>query len=58
MAINDGYNFIKDAFIDMHWLGTEWLIPLSVIFVIIILLTRDTEEWKILAFPVTVVYCH
>ena len=54
MSIEDGFEFVKDAFVDMHWFGAEWVIPLMVIFMSMVLITRDKEEWKVLFFPMCV----
>lgn len=39
-----------------EFLSVPWFIPLIVIMVTLPIITRDTSKWKILAFPVSVMY--
>ena len=54
--VQEGFDFIKDAFINTNLFGADWIIPLATIFMTLLLITRDYENWKVLAFPVGTAY--
>lgn len=48
------FTAIKEALTQTWTLGTEWLIPLVIAILVMAVLTRDTDKWKILALPIFV----
>jgi len=54
MVYTADFTTIKEAFTNTWALGTEWLIPLALAFVVMAFITRDTDKWKILFFPLIV----
>lgn len=48
------FTVIKEALTQTWPLGTEWLIPLVIAFLVMAVITRDTDKWKILALPIFV----
>ena len=54
MAIELGYEFIRQIFIDTTIFDIGWAISVIVTILSLLIITRDTQEWKKLAFPVMV----
>lgn len=46
------FTAIKEALTQTWTLGTEWIIPLVIALLVMAVITKDTDKWKILALPV------
>lgn len=55
LDMTTGFDFVKSFLVDITIFNIEWIISLVVIFIILILISRDANDWKILALPVTIV---
>lgn len=49
------FTAIKEALTQTWTLGTEWLIPVALALLVMAVITRDTEKWKILALLLFVI---
>lgn len=52
MTYTPDYTIIQEVFTYSRILLQGWIIPLIVTFLSMLLITRDVEKWKILAFPI------
>ncbi len=50
-AMDAGFTSVNTIFDGSTYFGTEWLVPLLVVGVSMLLVTRDVREWKSLALP-------
>lgn len=48
------FSIVTELFTETYTLGTEWLIPLAIAIVAMAIVTRDTEKWKVMSFPIFV----
>ena len=57
MAIDmtQGFEFIRSFLIDVTVFNIEWIFSLFAILIILIIISRDSNDWKILALPVTII---
>ena len=46
------FTAIKEALTQTWTLGTEWIIPLVIALLVMAVITKNTDKWKILALPV------
>lgn len=56
MAFSDGFSYLKNIFVETTIFNIEWFISLFLVFLTMIIITRETQKWKQLAFPVTVAW--
>lgn len=56
MAITEGFTMIQTVFQGTRFAGIEWIIPIIVVFISLIIITRDFESWGLLAFPVCLIW--
>ena len=56
MPWNPNFDLFTEAFTETWVVGTYWVIPLILVFITLLIITRDFEKWKILAFPVCVMW--
>lgn len=54
MTYTPDFSAISEAMTETWTLGTEWLIPVALALLVMAVITRDTEKWKILALPLFV----
>jgi len=50
------WSYMTDAFKNTYILGSGWILPLIMTFIVIIMITRDINKWKILMFPFLVLW--
>lgn len=56
MAIQEGYDFLTEMFQNTLVFNLEWLVATIVIIITLVLISRITSNWKILAYPVTIMW--
>lgn len=54
MGIQQGYDLIKAVFLDTVILDISWAISLIFTLLTLLLITKEVDKWKSLAFPVMV----
>ena len=54
MAYNPDFNFLQDIFSETTFMGLQWIIPMVLTFLGIVMITRNIEKWKILLLPMAV----
>lgn len=52
MAMQLGFELIKELFLDTSIFGLAWLMMAGVAALTLFLITRDTSQWKHLSFPI------
>jgi len=50
------WSYMTDAFQNTYILGSGWLLPSILTFVIMILITKDINKWKVMALPLMVIW--
>lgn len=55
MAITLGTGLLNDLFTDVTVFGVDWIIALITTIMIMLIISRDPEKWKVLLLPVTIV---
>jgi len=56
MAIGNATTIMTTVFADTIIFNVTWLISLAITFLSLLILTRDANKWKILAFPVMLMW--
>lgn len=56
MGIEQGVAIITESFNNTNVFGTSLVIPLLVMIITLVLITRNIKEWKALALPLAVAY--
>lgn len=56
MAITQGFELLSSAVTDTFVFNISWLISIVFVFFTLLIITRDTNKWKGLAFPVTILW--
>lgn len=58
MAINEtlGLTLLKEVTIDVLPFGTDYITPIIIVVLTMLIISRSISSWKILAFPVTVAW--
>lgn len=56
MTLATGLTQLQSLFVDTTILQIDWGISLVLVCLTMLLITRDTQEWKHLALPVTLIY--
>lgn len=54
MPITVAIDFLNEIFGNTYFFGSEYVIQIMIIIMTLAIITRQTEEWKSLAFPVCV----
>lgn len=54
MSIQEGFDLIKNAIINTHILGIDWIISIPIIIITLLIITREYNKWKTLALPVMI----
>lgn len=54
MAIQLGFDLIKNIFLDTVVFNIDWIISVLLTFFTLLMLSRDVNDWKTLVFPVMV----
>lgn len=52
--ITVGYNLLKDSITNTSVFGLDWILPTFLIVIVCIIITRDINKWKIIAFPTSI----
>ena len=52
MTYTPDFTAIKEAMTQTWSLGAEWVIPIIIGLLVMALITKDIEKWKILALPI------
>jgi hypothetical protein len=55
LDMTQGFEFFKSFLVDVTVFNIDWIISLFVIVLVLLLISRDTQDWKILSLPVTIV---
>jgi hypothetical protein len=56
MAISSGFELLTSALADTTIFNISWIISLIFVFFTLLIITRDVNKWKSLAFPVTILW--
>lgn len=51
-----GLALIKDVFTNTTVFGQLWIIPMLVVILTLVIITRDIKQWKIMALPVMIAW--
>lgn len=54
MGIEQGTQLISEILNRFELFGIPWMLPLVLVAITMLLITRDIQEWQVLALPVTV----
>lgn len=54
MGIETGIEVAKKIFIDMTVFDIKYMISIPIIFIILLLITREPQKWKLLLLPSTI----
>lgn len=52
MVYTADWGLITNALQLSNIAGASWVVPLIIVFLIMLIITRDVEKWKIMAFPI------
>lgn len=52
MAIDTAYTLLNSGFNELILFNVEWIISITVTFLSMLIVTRDVQKWKTLAFPI------
>lgn len=55
-SITQGFNVLRDSMNSSSIAGIDYVIPLILVFLTLVFVTRDLEEWKTLAFPILLMW--
>lgn len=55
MPISEGINLLKDTFTNVDIGGFTPFIGITILAIILVLITRDVNKWKLLAFPINII---
>lgn len=56
MNITLGTQTMQESLNGTNIIGTQWIIPIIIIFLTLLLITRETNRWLYLAFPVSIMW--
>lgn len=56
MAYDPDFSYVQEIFKYTYTFGLAWLVPLALMFLAMLVITRDTEKWKIMAFPMSILF--
>lgn len=56
MTLQDGFGILNSITINTTVFNIEWILSTALIFLTLLIITRDINKWKILAFPTTVMW--
>ena len=56
MAISDGFGLLNSVLTDTLVFNISWIISIVFVFFTLLIITRDINKWKTLAFPVTILW--
>jgi hypothetical protein len=56
MGISDGFGLLNSVLTDTIIFNISWILSIIFVFLTLIIITRDVNKWKTLAFPVTILW--
>jgi len=55
MTLTPDFSAFTTAFTNTWTLGTEWILPVVLAIMVMAIITKDIEKWKIMMFPMFVI---